>query len=484
MKARIFLIALLAMPAAAQRIASDFEIAQMERQVATSHDFLSQVSGHLNLGDLRLTRNELAAARGEYQRAAGIAAAERIRSRKASDLTRYAAASAYAGLANAKTGHAAEAMALFEETLRYASDDAKSWNLYSNAMAIVHCDVKAIAGARNAVALAERDARADATLANQLDLAVYRYSLASALIDSGANVEAQRLLERVVDALRSNRFDALKRDVERHESFEIYSSARGDQAAYLSLLNRAQLRLAALHEARGDVAAARRQYENVIAGRSDDAIALAGLARLTSGAERNRNYEAAFDANPFSMPLVREYRRYLESSQPAERADVSTPGGAMRTALEQLARGENRAARATLDELARKFPDNATIADLRREAGAPSGVPAFLAGTSTVVKPAANELRELLDLLASDRLTPEQRTALDRLTFTSSAVFDAGPRQSVFETGTLDGVAFRFSEPTEFAGAFDAGIPLRLTYRVLGASGDALLLEPVKVEKN
>ena len=63
-------------------------------------------------------------------------------------------------------------------------------------------------------------------------------------------------------------------------------------------------------------------------------------------------------------------------------------------------------------------------------------------------------------------------------------MFDAGPRQSVFETGTLDGVAFRFSEPTEFAGAFDAGIPLRLTYRILGASGDALLLEPVKVEKN
>ncbi|MGZ7032053.1 MAG: hypothetical protein ACXVIJ_08780, partial [Thermoanaerobaculia bacterium] len=475
MKRLLVLVALLAMPAAAQRIASDFEIAQMERQVATSRDFLSQVSGHLNLGDLRLTRNEPAAAHAEYLRAIEIAAAERTRSRRTSDLARYATATAYAGLGAAKTDRAAEAMMLFDEALRYASDDAKSWNLYANAMAIVHRTAKAIPAARNAVALAERDTRAGNTVANQLDLAVYRYTLASALIDNGANEEAQRLLATVVDSLRSRSFDALKTDVERHESFEIYSSARGDQAAYLSLLNRAQLRLAALYEARGDAGAARMQYENVVASRSDDATALAALARLTSGAERDRNYAAAFDANPFSPALVREYRKYLQSAQP-EPGDPSTPGGAMRTALQQLARGEKRAARATLDELATKFPHNATIADLRREADAAPGVPAFLAATSAVVTPQASELRELIDLFANDRLAPEQRTALDRLTFTSSAVFDPGPRDSVFETGTIDGGPFRFSEPTEFAGAFPPAVTLRLTYRILGASGDALLL--------
>ena len=32
------------------------------------------------------------------------------------------------------------------------------------------------------------------------------------------------------------------------------------------------------------------------------------------------------------------------------------------------------------------------------------------------------------------------------------------------------------------AATFEAHAPLRLTYRILGASGDVLLLEPVRVE--
>jgi len=47
---------------ACTRIASDFEIAQMKQQIGTSPDFLSQLSGHLNLGDLYLTRSETATA--------------------------------------------------------------------------------------------------------------------------------------------------------------------------------------------------------------------------------------------------------------------------------------------------------------------------------------------------------------------------------------------------------------------------------------
>ena len=60
------------------------------------------------------------------------------------------------------------------------------------------------------------------------------------------------MLVTVTESLRSRTFDALQRDVARQESFEVYSSARGDVAAYVSLLNRAQLRLASLYERRGD----------------------------------------------------------------------------------------------------------------------------------------------------------------------------------------------------------------------------------------
>ena len=477
MRARVFLIvALAAMPAAAQRIASDFEIAQMERQVATSRDFLSQVSGRLNLGDLRLMRNEPALAHSEFTLALDVASAERLRARKASDLARYATATAYEGLADAKLGRAADSMQMFDEALRYASDDAKTWNLYSTAMGTLRRDGKAVALGRNAVALADAAAQREPNVANELDLDVYRYSLATALTDTGSNEEAQRLLATVVQSLRSSRFDELRSDAARAEAFEIYSSARGDRSAYLSLLNRAQLRLGASYEASGDVAAAKKQYENVVAGRSDDVTALGALARLSDGADRDRYYAAAFDANPFATMLIRRYRAYLASGRP-EPADASTPGGAMRLALQQLARGERHAARSTLDALAKKFPQNGTIAALQRETE-------VAAATLPSATPTAEELRRFID--GFELLTAEQRAALDKVTFTSDVVFDvsaapAQPGQTIFESGTISGVPFRFSEPIAFAGTFD--VRSRLTYRILGASGDALLLEPVKVEK-
>ena len=48
--------------------------------------------------------------------------------------------------------------------------------------------------------------------------------------------------------------------------------------------------------------------------------------------------------------------------------------------------------------------------------------------------------------------------------------------------GAIDGVPFKFSEPMQFTATFAAHTPLRLTYRILGASGDAVLLEPVRLE--
>ena len=92
------------------------------------------------------------------------------------------------------------------------------------------------------------------------------------------------------------------------------------------------------------------------------------------------------------------------------------------------------------------------------------------------------DLRATLTLLAQDRVTPEQRAKLDKTTLTGVAVFDQMP----FETGIVDDVPFRFSEPIVFKGNFAAKTKLKLTYRILGATelngASALLLEPVKVE--
>jgi tetratricopeptide (TPR) repeat protein len=440
------------------RLASDFEIAQMEQQLAKSHGFEAQLSGRLNLGDLRAGRSELSLARAEYDQAFALAERERLAARRDSNLTRYANATSYAALAQAKLGHADEAFALLEETARYASDDAEAWNLYASAMRTLGYPRKAVSAARNAVALA----------AKPLDKAVDQHALATALIEANELAEAETLLQTVTDTLRSRAFEALQRDVARQESFEVYSSARGDVAAYVSLLNRAQLRLGALYERRGAPDRARIQYERVLQGRSDDVTALAALARLArSDAERERYFAEAFDANPFSMALVREYQKHAHPRID----DVSTTGARVRQALSQ---GQTSAARATLDALLVKFPENETLRMLRREAEGAANI-ALPSAT-----PTASELRSLL--AAFERLTPEQRAALDQATYTSVAQFE-GTR---FESGTIDGVPFRFSEPTIFEGAFDITRPLRLTYRILGITHagdrDALLLEPVRLE--
>ncbi|HEX8169179.1 MAG TPA: hypothetical protein VF824_01420 [Thermoanaerobaculia bacterium] len=472
MKRLLMLALLAAAPLFAQtsRLASDFEIAQMEKQLATAHSFEAQLSGRLNLGDLRAARNERSLARGEYQKARDLAARERLDARRESKLTRYAVATSYEALAAAKLGRETNAFALAEEALRYASDDAETWNLHASAMRILGHPRKAVSAARNAVAIAANG--------KPLDLAIYQHALATALLDANETDEAERLLVTVTESLRSARFAALQEEVARQESFEIYSSARGDVAAYVSLLNRAQLRLAALYESRGKTELARQQYERVLAARSDDVTALTALARLArSDEERTRRFAEAFEANPFSMPLVRLYERY--AARPPE---GTTTGARVQRAVALLAGGNTREARTLLDALLTEFPANETLRALRREAEAARSV------SLPSVNPTAAELRALID--AYERLTPEQRVALDAMTFTSEARFDAAQpapaAQTVLAGGTIAGVAFRFREPTAFAGTFDARAPLRLTYRILGVTragdADALLLEPLRVE--
>ena len=457
---------LLLLTAQQSRVSSDFEIQQMEQQLATTHDFVAQLSARLNLGDLRLARAENALARAEYAKALDLAGRERLEARRASQMTRYATATSYAALAEAKLGHNDRAFALGEEALRYTSDSAKTWNLYASTLSLLGKKAKAVSAARNAVAIAAVDAQK--SLSNRLDLAVYQYSLATFTND-------EELLRTVIASLKSSAFDPLKSAVVRNESFEIYSTARGDVAAYVSLLNRAQLRLALLHEQHGDLANARAMYESVLASRSDDPTALAAIARLGPD---EKAYAAAFDANPFSLDLIRDYQRYLDRAHVAA-PEESTTGAEVRRALQQMHAGEQRAARATLDALLARFPDNDTLRMLRRETESEAGVPAFLTAGKTTAQPSGAELRKLLGL----KLTPEQRAALDQMTLTGVAVFVPTP---TFESGTIEGVPFRFAGPTIFQGMPMVTGPLRLTYRILGVTdvngADGLLLEPIRVE--
>ena len=470
---RLAAVLLLAVSLSAQtRIASDFEIQQMEQQLARSRDFLSQLSAHLNLGDLRVTRNETALAREQYTKAYNVALQERLNARAASELTRYATATSYAALAAAKLGNAEPAFALSEEAIRYTSDSGKSWNLYATVMTALRKPAKAVSASRNAVALADEP----------LDKAIYQYTLASSLLEINQADEAQRLLVDVIASLRSPQFATLQQSVRENETFEIYSSARGEEAAYVSTLNRAQLRLAGLYERRGNTAAAREQYANVLAARVDDPIALAAMARLAgSSEEKERFFAEAFDANPFSLALIREYREYLKN---AGRIAGAPPGDSVgdqvRLALQQMQRGELTAARTTLQTLQRRFPDNDTLRQLHRdlETRRAAGPLTFTAN------PSASDLRAIAAAFADNRLTAEERAKLDEMTFTSTVVFEE--TAALFERGTIDGFPFRFPGPTQFQGTFAPNTPLRLTYRILGATrvgeADGLLLEPLRLE--
>lgn len=488
MKRAVILAVVLAvaLPGRAQRMATDFEIARMRDEIASSKDFAARLSARLNLGDLHLTRNDRSTAMAEYRQALEIANLERSRARSGADMAAYATATAYAALAQAKLRNGPASFALLEEAVRFASDSPKTWNLYATAMTLLGRPEKGVSAARNAVALAEAELRRNPSVAARLDLAIDQHALAAGLIDTDRDEEAEHLLRAVVDSLRSNAFDAIRRDIERSESFEIYSSARGAAAAYLSLSNRAQLRLAALEEKRGDLVAARATYRRVLDQRSDDPAALAAFARLAPPAEQAQWFAAAFDANPFSISLVRAYRNYLVAHG-APRIDGSGPGAAMRRALHQLAAGEPRAAQRTLDGLLARFPANETLRRLRMEAGS-QAPPELAAAGETPIEAGAALLRQLIG--SDEGLTPEQRRALDAATFRGIAVFrsagDAPPGQTVLESGTIDSVPFRFAEPTAFLGTFAPGVPVRLAFRLLGVTTidgrDAVLLEPLGIE--
>lgn len=483
--AALLLVSGIAATASGQTIASDFEIQRMKQQAQNATDFLTSIPAHLNLGDLYRIRTDRALARAEYRIALNLAENERADARMRSDVRRYVIGTAYAGLSYAKLDEPANAFTLLEEAMRYEGDTARAWNIYAISMNELGQARKGISAARNAIAVATAQAKKTPTITQLLDLGVYRYTLAGALTDDQQLAEAQTHLQEIVQTLRSPRFDALRRTIAKQEAFEVYFVTSGDVPTYVSLLNRAQLRLGDLYERAGQRERALAVYDAVLADRLDDPDALAGKARLAGSQDRERHYAEAFDANPFALPLVREYQQWLANHTPAV-IEPTTPGAKVRSVLVHIARGETRAARAELQALMATYPGNETLTTLLKEF---ETVPrsAALPGAN----PTAAELRGLLALFEQNGLTAEQRAALDKASYVSTVTFEPGQAapagQTIFETGTINGVRVRFSEPTAFAGSFAAGVPLRLTYRVLGATdiggAGALLLEPLKLVK-
>src|SRR5579872_4635818 len=131
---------------------------------------------------------------------------------------------------------------------------------------------------------------------------------------------------------------------------------------------------------------------------SSRAIALAAIARLEPSEE---HFKAAFDANPFSLSLIRDYQMNLSLGRGRrEAAGEGTVGDKVRLAVEQMQRGEYPAAIVTITIVEKQFPNNATLAALRRD---------------------IDEKRKAF-LARFDN--PAQ---LDQQTFTGTVVFDSGP---------------------------------------------------------
>jgi tetratricopeptide (TPR) repeat protein len=516
---------LLAAPGATaqgSRIASDFEIQQMER-VAKSGDFASQLSAHLNLGMLRRTRNETDLARREFETVIQVTEAARQRARVHFDLVLYPLATLYEALAEAALDHRGRAFELAEEGVRYAPTES-SWNVVANTMDAIDQPAKAIGAARNAVALGTQEVATSPSASNQLDLVVSQYTLSTSLVRAGEPGEAMPILEAAVARLRSPAFDEVRKAVASHESFEIFTTVRGDVQGYLSALQRTQLKLAALYENSGRIADARRVYRDVVVERTDDATALAALARLARDEdEQSRRLTAALDANPFSLETIRVFQQWLASRDPASIVPESGsgPGTQIRRALEQLQLGKLLAARETLTELASAYPENdvvelllaltdirlgdlegaraRTVHDPELSAQVAAWLrasevtpPRWLDGSSPRADAGERDLRALLLLLADNGVTAAQRGVLDRVVLSSPVVFDAPaalspPGKTVFATGKIGSLPITFAQPAVFTGMFAAGAPLVLEYRVLGATEVAgeqgLLLEPVRLEK-
>ncbi|MGH9457804.1 MAG: hypothetical protein ACRD2J_09230 [Thermoanaerobaculia bacterium] len=509
--------ALLAEPA--ERVTSDYEIAAAREALERARSDFDRLAAHLNLGDLHAARSENAVAREHYESALEAARAAATEARAGGNLDPYGRAVAWTGLALAKLDRPLEAIAALEEALRYLSDEPKIWNLYASAMDVLDLEAKAESAARNAVTLATDAARRNPSSATLLDLAVYRYTLASALLDADPlSAEGGAMLEEIAASLDGPEFERLRREIREVEKFEVFSSARGDAEAWLAVRNRALLRLGLHHEARGDAAGARAAFERVLERRSDDPAALAALARLARSAEeRERWFAEAFAANPYVLPLIHQYGDHVRDGNAApppasspmqhvvalvEQGEISgaaaalaqVPAGrrdhpAVRYLKARIAVLEGRPddAAAIAEELGEHPAAVARIEQRLAASGAAFAEAQALLATARdgVVRDPRPDLLFLLGRALAEREAVELRAALDAVRFSVIADFDSAVARTeettTFATANLGATRVRFQTPATFRGSFAPGAH-RLEFRVLGAVDGELLVEPLRLE--
>lgn len=505
--------------AAEPRLTSDYEIEIARRQLERARTSRERIAPNLNLGDLYAARHETEPARGHYRAALRIAEEMVHSARKRSDLSSYADAVTYRAAALAKLGLAGDARAAFEEAIRYRSDDPSTWNLYASGMRVAGLPGKAEAAARNAVLLAEERREREGGPKATLDVAIYRYSLAGAIFEQRReDPESGELLAEVVSALDGPELAKVRERAREREIFEIFTIVRSDEDALVSLLNRALLLLGRHHEARGEVVAARSAWERVLRMREDDPAALAGLARLaTTPRETSQWHLSSLEANPWSIPQLRQYEAFAESPDAPE-PNGSSPGASMQRAIWLLARDRGADATAEIDRIENAHGERpATIylktraaiargdaeksesligrlgdlpeaAMLRRTMSARSESLASSAEIlasldSPVVDPSSDLLIGLARLVSESR-SPAELAQIDALLFQGTVNLDEALARdgstTVFASGTIDGTPFRFSVPVAFRGDLPDG-EHRLAFRLSGMAGPTLLVEPLEL---
>jgi hypothetical protein len=274
----------------------------------------------------------------------------------------------------------------------------------------------------------------------------------------------------------------LRKDVGKEEDFQVVTAATTENGTYLTTFNRSHMRLAELYEKHGAAEKARTEYRAVLTRRSDEPMALAGLARLaTDPKERDRYFIASLDANPFAPEVIDDYETFVGTGN-ASPATGNSAGARMRLALQQLHDHDDRRAQATLQSLLDAHPNNDVLQALIKRTQVTSR-PWFLTSpVKTVSGPTEWDLRAVLGLLAANELSPADLAALDQTEFTSEAKFDGDG----LEHGMLQNVPFKFQSAVKFKGIDPTSKHLRVTYRILGATTvndrDALLVEPIRAE--
>jgi len=523
-----FLFLLAPVAIASNGPSTDSELLLLQSKLTKTSDPLLLAALHLNVGDIRSARNEWTPARAAYEEALRWAGKEALRSRRRSDLARYARSVAYEGLAHAKLFHAGPANQCFEEALRYQSNVASTWNLYSSAMTVLDRNEKAVAAARVAVYLGHQDAFNENDTARALDLAVYQYSLANALArrkDATSHREAHELLSAIISRLESETFNGLRRRIARSEAFEVFSSAEGDESAFIALRNRARQRKAQLLEQEGSTEKARSEYDRLLEDRSDDPAALAALARLSTTSDRRAAYyETAFESDPLSIPLIRDYEIFLESAQ-GDVGMVQSAGSRMRSLLLDYRRSRFAESERTLRTLIEEFPQSATLQYLlarvhirqgkivtARQIMAATSLSAaisseletlmtahvslqrqvgFLDDATDIAKVADEKmLSAVRSVMLAGGLSTQHKKSLDKQLLRARVTFDRSPRLEVdtvtFAAGKVSSVPFRFAAPVTFRGDFRDVTGLELEFRILGvlneeAEGIVLLIEPARL---